>query len=146
MTVDPAVREAMKGFPLSAKIALAVEVARLYVLARWLLVRRGLQSAVGALRGGLRAHSAAGSEQLRFVRGARFGHAVIRVLRVLPADDRCLMRSLVLTGLLARRGVYAKLVIGVRPNPTFAAHAWVEVDGLPVLEANEQEYHRLLEL
>ena len=56
------------------------------------------------------------------------------------------MRSLVLTGMLARRGVYATVVIGVRPEPTFAAHAWVEVDGRPLLPDDESIYRRLVEI
>jgi hypothetical protein len=52
----------------------------------------------------------------------------------------------VLTEMLARRGVYAKVVIGVRPEPSFGAHAWVEVDGHPLLATDESEYHRLVEL
>ena len=41
----------------------------------------------------------------RDMAGRRLGHAVARTLRVLPADSRCLMQSLVLTRLLARRGI-----------------------------------------
>ena len=56
------------------------------------------------------------------------------------------MRSLVLTEMLARRGIYAKVVIGVRPDPSFGAHAWVEVDGQPLLPTEEATYHRLVEI
>ena len=65
--------------------------------------------------------------------GVRLGRAVTRTLRLVPADSRCLMRSLVLTGLLARRGIDSSLVIGVRPEGEFGAHAWVEHDGRPLL-------------
>lgn len=47
---------------------------------------------------------------------------------------QCLTRSLVLLWLLARRGVTAQLRIGVRKDGSsqLLAHAWVEIDGLPV--------------
>jgi hypothetical protein len=40
----------------------------------------------------------------------------------------CLQRSVCLVRLLRKRGVFAQLVIGYRPNPFFS-HAWVEVGG-----------------
>jgi len=48
-----------------------------------------------------------------------------------PKRALCLQRSAVTTCLLRRRGVAARLVLGVRPVPLMA-HAWVEVDGRPV--------------
>jgi Transglutaminase-like superfamily/Coenzyme PQQ synthesis protein D (PqqD) len=48
-----------------------------------------------------------------------------------PRKALCLQRSAVTTCLLRRRGVAARLVLGVRPVPLMA-HAWVEVDGRPV--------------
>jgi transglutaminase superfamily protein len=146
MIVDPALREAAKAVPARRKVPLAIEIVRTYLKVRWLLLYRGLPATLVALRRGLREHSSGESEQVRRMQGARIGHAVVRVLRVLPTDGRCLMRSLVLAGLLARRGVYAKLIIGVTPDPRFEAHAWVEVDALPVLRTDEQRFHRLVEL
>jgi Transglutaminase-like superfamily len=128
------------------RVAFALEVLGIYARVRWLLLRRGTAPAVGILRRGLRAHDASASESARVSLGLRSGRAVVRVLRLLPTDSRCLMRSLVLTRMLARRGVYATVVIGVRPGHSFAAHAWVEVDGHPVLATDESEYHRLVEL
>ena len=122
---------------------LALEVVGIYARARWWVHTRGTAPAVDALRRGLHEHTAPETERLASL---RLGRAVVRVLRLLPADSRCLMRSLVMTGLLARRGVYAKVVIGVRPAPRFAAHAWVEVDAVAVLPTNEPEYERLTEI
>jgi hypothetical protein len=48
-----------------------------------------------------------------------------------PKRALCLQRSAVTACLLRRRGVAARLVLGVRPVPLMA-HAWVEVDGRPV--------------
>jgi Transglutaminase-like superfamily len=73
----------------------------------------------------------------------RLGRAVMRTLALLPTDSRCLIRSLVLSRLLARRGISSTLVIGVRRDPSFLAHAWVERDAEPVLPAGQ--FERLLE-
>jgi hypothetical protein len=52
------------------------------------------------------------------------------------APDDCLARSLSLYRFLRSVGVPAEHVIGVRRLP-FAAHAWVECDGVPVLAAGQ---------
>jgi transglutaminase-like putative cysteine protease len=75
---------------------------------------------------------------------SRLGGIVRRTLKVLPTDGRCLIQSLVLIRLLARRSIEARLVIGVRGGGAFAAHAWVEHDGLPVLPVGD--FDRLMEL
>jgi hypothetical protein len=74
----------------------------------------------------------------------RVGHAVERTLAPLPTDSRCLIRSLVTTRVLARRGIESSLVIGVQPGEQLKAHAWVEQEGEPVLPAGD--YRRLTEL
>lgn len=50
-----------------------------------------------------------------------------------PLRAKCLPRSLSLTILLRRLGIPAVLEIGVTSYPFFA-HAWVELDGVPVNE------------
>jgi hypothetical protein len=57
-----------------------------------------------------------------------------------------LTRSLVLTRLLARRGIPSTLVIGVRSQPSFVAHAWVEYRGSALLPAERGTFQRLVEL
>jgi hypothetical protein len=52
-----------------------------------------------------------------------------RVVALIPGDSRCLMRSLVVLTMLARRGVDSRLILAARPTPEFAAHAWVERNG-----------------
>ncbi|MGH2935422.1 MAG: lasso peptide biosynthesis B2 protein [Gaiellaceae bacterium] len=133
-------------FSPAEKIALSLEVLRAYVRVRWLLVRRGLPETVRILRGGLAVHRVGGPEWQRRASAARYGRIVVRILRLLPTDGRCLMRSLVLASVLARRGIHGRVVIGVRPDPSFAAHAWIEVDGQPVLATDQEEFHRLTEL
>ena len=54
-----------------------------------------------------------------------------------PGRAICLEQSLALYVLLRRRRIPAVLRIGVQPYP-FAAHAWVEIDGNPVYE-NEDD-------
>ncbi|MFE0174574.1 lasso peptide biosynthesis B2 protein [Streptomyces sp. NPDC059002] len=60
------------------------------------------------------------------------------------AGEGCLQRS-VATALLCRmRGVWPDWCTGVRTAP-FRAHAWVEVDGVPVGEPDRQAaYHRMM--
>ena len=121
------------------KLALAAEILRSYVRVRLTLRSSDFQSAVVALR----------SPDSLVDDGAeaeRLGRAVSRTLRLLPTDSRCLMRSLVLTDVLARRGIPSSLVIGVTPGPEFAAHAWIEADGRPLLPALDEVYERLVEL
>lgn len=67
--------------------------------------------------------------------GDELARAVVRVLGLVPGGERCLTRSLVLLRLLARRGIHGDLIIAVRPDErmSLAAHAWVEVDGRPLL-------------
>ena len=74
----------------------------------------------------------------------RLGKVVGKVLRMLPTDSRCLIRSLVLVRILSRRSIPCTLVIGVRKESDFQAHAWVEHDGVPILPAGA--YTRLMEM
>ncbi len=112
-----------------AKIALGVEIVMTYGRVRWLLWRRDLPSVVGTLRGS----EALTTDLRRQAAGARLGHGVERTLRFVPFDARCLVRSLVLLGLLARRGTASTLVLGVEVEPAFSAHAWVESGGRALL-------------
>jgi Transglutaminase-like superfamily len=45
--------------------------------------------------------------------------------RLVPIDTVCLLDSVALLDFLARRGLFARLVMGVKLNP-FAAHCWVQ--------------------
>jgi hypothetical protein len=56
--------------------------------------------------------------------------------RYCPGGASCLVRSLALLGLLRRRGIGAELRVGVGATaPRLEAHAWVELDGVPVNDA-----------
>jgi hypothetical protein len=63
----------------------------------------------------------------------RSARAVAVAAAFFPGRAICLEQSVALYLLLRRRGVAAVLRIGAQPYP-FQAHAWVEVDGQPVLE------------
>ena len=89
---------------------------------------------------------AARGEREALPEAARLGRAVVRTMAFLPGDTRCLRRSLVLTRLLARRGIPGRLVIGARTRPEFLAHAWVELDGVPMLATDADAFGRLVEL
>ena len=126
------------------RVQLAVEILAAYAQARRELRRAPITSVVASLRlndlpyASPSAHTLAEARQL--------GRAVTRLLVLLPGDTRCLARSLVLTRLLAKRGIPAKLVIGARSGPDFLAHAWVESDGNPVLSPGDGSFGRLVEL
>jgi hypothetical protein len=123
---------------------LAAEILSTYVRARWLLARKNLPDAVAALRGGHRHEQPTEGDLL--LTGVRLGRRIGRTLSLLPADSRCLVRSCVLTALLARRGIGSTLIIGVRSAPAFEAHAWVECSGVPLLDPGAGEYGRLVEV
>jgi len=56
--------------------------------------------------------------------------------RYCPGGASCLVRSLALVGLMRRRGFAAELRVGVgKTSPRLEAHAWVELDGVPVNDA-----------
>jgi hypothetical protein len=131
--------------PLSrrAKAVLATEIVVAYARVRARLARGNFRDAVGGLRAVAPSKPAPG-DPVRA--GRRLGRAVVRTLRILPTDSRCLMRSLVLTRLLARRDVPSTLVIGVRKDDELAAHAWVEHEGVPLLDPGDPGYTRLVEL
>lgn len=68
--------------------------------------------------------------------GERWGSAVDRALRWTRGDSACLIRASALHELLVARGLpRAEVRIGVRRGPAgFEAHAWVELDGMPIAE------------
>jgi hypothetical protein len=148
--IDPQ-RAAARGLPPTRplgpgeRLRLAAEIVAAYLKARRELRRAPIAPVLAALRSEAslppRAPTAGALEEAR-----RLGRAVARTLRLMPGDTRCLVRSLVLTRLLARRGIPAKLVIGARATPDFLAHAWVEYDGQPVLSPGDGSFGRLVAL
>lgn len=124
------------------RMALAAEVIATYLRVVWWRRRGDIRAAAAAARTG----SGAWPDGDPYEESVRLGFAVTRVLRLMPGDSRCLSRSLVLTAMLARRGIDSSIVIGVRPGPEFGSHAWVEHRGRPLLAAGPREYRRMVEL
>jgi hypothetical protein len=140
----PPPTEADERLSPGGKVRLLFEVLGAYGRARWLLWRRDLPGVVSAIERAAPLTRPTNDSVLRL--GARLGRATTRCLALLPADSRCLVRSVVLMSLLARRGIATALVIGVKTDSEFEAHAWVERDGWPLLSAGEGAYARLVEL
>ena len=130
------------------KLGLSTEVVAAYVRIRWILARgNGVAEAVEKLRATAPPpEGQLGDDRAQKLGGLRLGRAVGKTLGVLPADARCLIRSLVLMSLLAERGIESAVVIGVKSGPEFGAHAWVESGGTPLLPPSEGEFSRLVEI
>jgi hypothetical protein len=120
-----------------ARVKLVLEIVAAYGAASWNLRRRGLRDALAWLRAG--PEGAPDPPANAVAVGRRLGRAVRRTLSALPADSRCLMSSLVLTRLLAKRGIASELVISVQPGEKFGAHAWVEHNGAALLPPDGQD-------
>lgn len=135
--------------PVGQRIRLTAEVLTTYTHVRWIMrdddAERSVRRLRADARGSTKNTETASESDLEFLAAWRLAHATRRVLDMLPSDSRCLFRSLTLLCLLERRGVSQTLVVAVRPRP-FSAHAWVEVDGQPVLPDADPGYERLLEL
>jgi Transglutaminase-like superfamily len=132
---------------LRERARLVCEIVAAYRQARRELRRAPIASVLATLRAESppqRTAPAQAAAQLEEAR--RLGWIVAHTLKLMPGDTRCLARSLVLTRLLARRGIPSKLVIGARATPEFLAHAWVECDGQPVLSPGDGSLGRLVEL
>jgi len=130
------------------RVRLAAEILAAYLQARRALRRAPIASVVATLRSQASPapSTTASVAESTLEEARRLGRAVARTLAPVPGDTRCLVRSLVLTRLLARRGIPAKLVIGARAAPDFLAHAWVEYAGDPVLSPGDGSFGRLVEL
>jgi hypothetical protein len=134
--------------PLPLKLILAVEILCAYLTARRRLRAGDLRGAVVAIRrsaGRSMPDGGTGWPEAR-VTAARLANAVQRTARVLPRDARCLTQALVLSSLLDARGIPSTLVIGARSEGGFAAHAWVEHEGRPLLPSRGFDSHRLIEM
>lgn len=119
--------------------ALVAEILATYVIVRWHVRRRKLPAAVARLRA-QRCLPVVDREPRRLAVTAE------RVVARIPGDSRCLMRSLVVLAMLARRGIDARLILAARPTPEFAAHAWVERNGDPLLPTRGFGDARMAEL
>ncbi len=130
------------------KLLLLGEILTVYTAMRWRMPRGDIRDVASASRAVLRRTPQVppppglDSGDLAY----RLGRAVYRTLRMLPTDSRCLVQSLVLSRMLAARGIPSTLVIGAHSRPDFTAHAWVEHNGRPVLPPRGYQDSRLVEL
>lgn len=129
---------------MSERLRLASEIVWAYVLVRWWLRRCDVEGTLAAARRRPgRPYEHHGDASL--AAALRLGRGVQRTLGVLPLDSRCLIRSLVLTRILDRRGLSSTVVFAAKTKPGFTAHSWVEHAGVPLLPTGSG-FHRLREL
>lgn len=142
------VRAAPQKLHRPQKLRLATEIVAAYLRVRWLLWRHPLPRTVAVLREERRSRRGTRLLPCGLADGRRLGAAVERTLAPLPGNTLCLMRSLVLLDLLGRRGDEAVLVIAVAPGREVElnAHAWIELEGRPLLTPATGEFERLVTL
>jgi hypothetical protein len=107
--------------------------------AAWLLAGqspRRIRTVLGWLRRGARP---ATFEQAKAARDA-----VVAVSLTCAAREGCVARSLATVLLCRLGGHWPTWCVGARRVPPFAAHAWVEADGVPVGEDYPADYFRTL--
>ena len=131
--------------PTGQRLRTASEVYATYCRVRWWLFRLTFPAAVAAARDVAPVGPGTVTAEQQTAAGIRLGRVVERTLRRVPFDSRCLVKALVLTRMLSRRGIDSSLVIGVRGPSEFVAHAWLERDGIALLET-APEFRRLSEL
>jgi hypothetical protein len=124
-----------------AKASLAVEIVAAYVRIRYAVRRADVRDVVARLRAG-----SAIAPQPAEHGAVRLARAVHRTLAFTPRKSRCLLESLVLTQLLARRGIASSVVIGVQSEGEFAAHAWVELGPHRLLPSGNGSFEPLVRL
>jgi hypothetical protein len=129
-------------------VALASEILVVYARVRLRMRRGDIRDVVASIRSRSASGPArceAGSAEV-WLTASRLANAVVKALRVLRTDARCLSQSLVLLWLLARRGIPSTLVVGVHTSPEFEAHAWIEHAGKALLSPGSFSDGRLVEI
>ena len=127
---------------LRKRISLTVEIVATFVVVRLTMREPDIRQTLARLREGADAPPSEIDLEVAF----SLAHAVSRVLAFVPRRSRCLVQSLVLTKLLARRGISSSLVIAVAPGPQLEAHAWVESGHVPLLRPATPEQGHLVRL
>jgi Transglutaminase-like superfamily len=129
-----------------AALALVVEVLAIYVVTCVRLKRKHIKLADEVPRTNPVCVQSLPAHQKAAV-AMRLRDAVVELLARLPTDPSCLVRSMVLIRLLVRHGINSRLVVGVcSEGRTIAAHAWVEHDGVAILDRGGERFVRLLEI
>jgi Transglutaminase-like superfamily len=130
------------------KVVLVSEILVVYARVRSLMRRDDIRDVVDVIRAqpAIRTAPATAGPPETWLTAARLANAVNRALKALPTDTRCLSQSLVLLWVLSRRGIPSTLVIGAHTSPEFAAHAWIEHTGRPLLNPCGFSDDRLVEI
>jgi hypothetical protein len=134
MSLPEAVSYRPRSVPLTRRV-----VARLAIGAARLLATRSprrIRSVLGWLRKGAKP---ATFEQAKAARDT-----VVAVSLTCAAREGCLARSLATVLFCWLRGRWPTWCVGSRRLPPFAAHAWVEADGVMVGEDYPPDYFRTL--
>ena len=134
MSMPEAVFHQPRSVPFPRRIATYLAVGG----ARLLATRspRRIRAVLGWLRNGARPVT---FDQAKVARDA-----VVAVSLVCAAREGCLARSLATVLLCRLRGRWPTWCVGARRLPPFAAHAWVEADGIMVGEDYPPDYFRTL--
>jgi hypothetical protein len=134
MSMPEAVFYQPRAVPLPRRILtyLAVGAARLLATRS----PRRIRTVLGRLRRGA---VPATFEQAKAARDT-----VVAVSLHCAAREGCLARSLATVLLCRLRGQWPTWCVGARRLPPFAAHAWVEADGIMVGEDYPPDYFRIL--
>lgn len=108
-------------------------------IARWLLAHREVRKLIEPADRGI--------PQASVDRSIidRVGYAIPRLGPRVPWRADCLVQALAARRWLAREGVASDLVIGVRNDGGFAAHAWLKVGSTVVTGSPIEAYVPLLE-
>ncbi|HLL34601.1 lasso peptide biosynthesis B2 protein [Streptomyces sp. NPDC052773] len=81
-----------------------------------------------------------GARPATLAEAARARETVLAVSLAAGGQQGCLPRSLATVLLCRLRGQWPTWCVGVRTQPPFAAHAWVEADGVLVGEGAPADY------
>jgi hypothetical protein len=134
MSMPEAVFYQPRSVPLPRRIVtrLAVGAARLLATQS----PRRIRSALELVRRGAKPATVEQAKEAR--------DAVVAVSLVCAAREGCVARSLATVLLCRLRGQWPTWCVGARRAPPFAAHAWVEADGIMVGEEYPPDYFRML--
>jgi hypothetical protein len=134
MSMPEAVFYQPRSVPLPRRIVtrLAVGAARLLATQS----PRRIRSALELVRRGAKPATVEQAKEAR--------DAVVAVSLVCAAREGCVARSLATVLLCRLHGQWPTWCVGVRRVPPFAAHAWVEADGVMVGEEYPADYFRTL--
>jgi len=134
VTTPEAVGHRPGAVPLPRRVAAYAVIG----FARLLATRspRRIRTVLGVLRRGA---APATYEQAKAARDT-----VVAVSLTCAAREGCLPRSLATVLLCRLQGTWPAWCVGARRLPPFAAHAWVEADGVMVDEDYPPDYFRVL--